>query len=69
VQQLFDWVGSTYRHNAIVAIVIAMMSVQGISNLQYQWGISGQYLNIPMEQLFDWVNKTTPPGESIDRTE
>jgi fido (protein-threonine AMPylation protein) len=58
-QQLFDWVGNTHRHNAGLAIVLAAMSIQGVSNLRAQWAISGQYMNIPTEQLFEWINRTT----------
>jgi hypothetical protein len=40
------------------------MSIQGVSNLQAQWAISGQYVNIPTEQLFEWINKSTATSES-----
>jgi len=49
----------------LLAVIIGLMSVEGWSNLQHQWSISGEYQNVPTEQLMDWINENTLPRESI----
>jgi len=51
------------RRYSLLAVIIAVMSVAGWSNLQHQWHISGEYQNIPTEQLMDWINKNTLPRQ------
>jgi len=63
VCQLFSWVGDTRRHYMLLAVVVGLMSVDGWSNLQRQWNISGEYQNVPTEQLMDWINENTLPRE------
>ncbi|OWF50081.1 probable C-mannosyltransferase DPY19L1 [Mizuhopecten yessoensis] len=59
-RQLFSWIGSRERQLAIVFLVLAGMSVQGIQNLQHQWSIMGEYSNYPLEELVEWVQTKTP---------
>ncbi|XP_033761456.1 probable C-mannosyltransferase DPY19L1 [Pecten maximus] len=59
-RQLFSWIGSRERQLAIVFLVLAGMSVQGIQNLQHQWSIMGEYSNYPLEELVEWVESRTP---------
>jgi len=63
VCQLFSWVGDTRRHYMLLAAIVGLMSVAGWSNLQHQWNISGEYQNVPTEQLMDWINENTLPRE------
>lgn len=41
---------------------MALMSVQGIANLQHQWSIVGEFSNIQLEQLVEWINVNTRNG-------
>ncbi|XP_060064566.1 probable C-mannosyltransferase DPY19L1 [Ylistrum balloti] len=59
-RQLFSWIGSRERQLAIVVLVLAGMSVQGIQNLQHQWSIMGEYSNYPLEELVEWIQAKTP---------
>jgi len=47
----------------LLAVVAGLMSIDGWSNLQRQWNISGEYQNVPTEQLMDWINENTSPRE------
>lgn len=42
---------------------MALMSVQGIANLQHQWSIVGEFSNIQLEELVEWINVNTRNGE------
>lgn len=46
--------------NAIVVLLIALMSIQGIQNIQSQREIIGEYNNPALEQLLEWVSLNTP---------
>ena len=63
--KFFQWVGSQQRHLAILGVIAAMMSVQGIANLQQQRSILGEFSNVHLEQLVDWINLKTDTSESI----
>lgn len=58
-RELFSWIGSRQRQLAIVVVIFAGMSVQGIQNLQHQWSIMGEYSNYPLEELVEWVQTKT----------
>ena len=61
VCQLFSWVGDKWRHSVCLGVLMALMSVEGWSNLQRQWNIAGEYQNVPTEQLMDWISANTSP--------
>lgn len=61
--QLFGWMGEKLRHQAVVVAVLGMMAVQGVANLQAQWAIIGEFSNLPQEELLDWIQENTRPGE------
>lgn len=42
---------------------MALMAVQGVANLQAQWAIIGEFSNLPQEELLDWIQENTRPGE------
>lgn len=59
-RQLFGWIGEKLKHQAVVFVVLAIMAVQGVANLQAQWGIIGEFSNLPQEELLDWIQANTP---------
>ncbi|XP_075884505.1 dpy-19-like 1, like [Nelusetta ayraudi] len=61
-RQLFGWIGEKFRHQAAATTVLALMAVQGVANLQSQWGIIGEFSNPPQEELLVWIQEKTPPG-------
>ncbi|KAJ3598314.1 hypothetical protein NHX12_001825 [Muraenolepis orangiensis] len=46
-------------HMCIMAALIC--SKQGVANLQAQWGIMGEFSNMPQEELLDWIQGNTEP--------
>ena len=44
----------------IIAVLIAIMSVEGVANLTKQYEILGEYNDYPMENLINWINLNTP---------
>lgn len=63
VLQLFSWIGEKFKHQVAVFAVMAIMAVQGVANLQAQWAIIGEFSNLPQEELLDWIQDNTRPGE------
>lgn len=61
--QLFGWIGEKCKHQIVVFAVMALMAVQGVANLQAQWAIIGEFSNLPQEELLDWIQENTRPGE------
>lgn len=61
-RQLFGWVGEKLKHQAAVIVLLAIMAVQGVANLQAQWGIIGEFSNLPQEELLEWIQENTPAG-------
>merc|ERR1719309_887997 len=49
-------------HLAAVVALVAVMSIQGLTNIQDQRKIMGEYSNIELEQLIDWINNNLPPN-------
>lgn len=60
-KQLFGWIGDRFKQHAVVWVVVAAMAVQGLANLQAQWGIIGEFSNLPQEELLDWIQENTRP--------
>ncbi|XP_072317006.1 dpy-19-like 1, like [Eucyclogobius newberryi] len=58
-KQLFGWFGERSKQQMAVFCVLALMAVQGISNLQAQWGIIGEFSNMPQEELLEWIQDNT----------
>ncbi|TRY79739.1 hypothetical protein TCAL_08341 [Tigriopus californicus] len=50
---------------AFLVALIAAMSYKGLSNLQDQRKIMGEYSNLPLEELIDWINGNIPPTKSL----
>ncbi|TNN27146.1 putative C-mannosyltransferase DPY19L1 [Liparis tanakae] len=61
VPQLFGWIGERFKHQLAVYAVMAVMAVQGVANLRAQWGIIGEFSNMPQEELLDWIQDNTRP--------
>lgn len=60
-KQLFGWIGERFKHQLAVYAVMAVMAVQGVANLRAQWGIIGEFSNMPQEELLDWIQDNTRP--------
>ncbi|XP_041366961.1 probable C-mannosyltransferase DPY19L1 [Gigantopelta aegis] len=57
--QIFSFIKRKDIHFALLALLLAGMSVKGFGNLQQQWSIKGEFSNVPMEELIEWVNTKT----------
>lgn len=60
-RQLFGWVGSKERHFALLALYLAGMGYQGYQNISHQLNIVGEFSNIPLEQVVEWITHNTEP--------
>uniref|UniRef100_G3PGR0 Dpy-19-like 1, like (H. sapiens) n=1 Tax=Gasterosteus aculeatus aculeatus TaxID=481459 RepID=G3PGR0_GASAC len=60
-KQLFGWIGEKLKHQLAVFVVMAVMAVYGVANLRAQWGIIGEFSNLPQEELLDWIQDNTRP--------
>ncbi|XP_033496721.1 dpy-19-like 1, like [Epinephelus lanceolatus] len=60
-KQLFGWIRERFKHQVAVFAVMAIMAIQGVANLQAQWGIIGEFSNLPQEELLDWIHENTRP--------
>ncbi|KAG8442743.1 hypothetical protein GDO86_011519 [Hymenochirus boettgeri] len=58
-RQLFGWISTKVRPSLFIFIVIAMMTIQGYSNLDNQWNIKGEFSNLPQEELLEWIHTNT----------
>ncbi|XP_071152611.1 protein C-mannosyl-transferase DPY19L1-like [Mytilus edulis] len=58
-KKIFGWIGSREKQLVLVTIIAAGMTYQGVTNLQHQWSIMGEYSNVPLEELVDWINAKT----------
>jgi hypothetical protein len=50
---------------SIIAVLIAIMSIEGVNNLKKQYEILGEYNDYPMENLINWINLNTPSKSSF----
>lgn len=46
----------------IFVAFIAAMSVQGITNINHQRNIIGEFSNPALEELISWINTSLPEG-------
>jgi hypothetical protein len=60
-KEVFSFLKPLHRQG-IAVLVLALMSVQGLSNLQQQWSIEGEFNNADHEQLIMWIQNQTPPN-------
>lgn len=60
--QIFPF-GSKEKHYALLAVLVACMAWTGVDNLQVQLGRVGEFSNIPMEELVEWIKAKTPQGD------
>uniref|UniRef100_A0A4W5QQ65 Dpy-19-like 1, like (H. sapiens) n=1 Tax=Hucho hucho TaxID=62062 RepID=A0A4W5QQ65_9TELE len=61
-KQLFGWIGEKFKLHMMVLGILSIMAMQGVANLQTQWGIMGEFSNLPQEQLLDWIRDNTRPN-------
>ncbi|XP_038077435.1 probable C-mannosyltransferase DPY19L1 [Patiria miniata] len=61
-RQVFGWLDDRTRHAIVLALLLSLMSVAGVSNLQHQWSIRGDFSNSPQEEMLEWVNANTQPN-------
>uniref|UniRef100_A0A8K9XVQ6 C-mannosyltransferase DPY19L1 n=1 Tax=Oncorhynchus mykiss TaxID=8022 RepID=A0A8K9XVQ6_ONCMY len=61
-KQLFGWIGEKFKLHMMVFGILSIMAMQGAANLQAQWGIMGEFSNLPQEQLLDWIKDNTRPN-------
>ncbi|XP_056008061.1 probable C-mannosyltransferase DPY19L1 [Ostrea edulis] len=59
-RKLFGWIGSKEKHYAVVTVLIACMTIEGIQNIMHQWSIMGEYSNFPLEEMVEWIKVQTP---------
>ncbi|KAG8229991.1 hypothetical protein J437_LFUL012267 [Ladona fulva] len=52
-------------HWALMAVLLSGMSAQGIKNIIEQRSIIGEYSNVPLEELIEWVRTETSPQASF----
>ena len=48
------------QHTGLLVALVAAMSFQGLQNLQEQRAIMGEYQNVQLEELVDWINSELP---------
>jgi len=51
-----------YTQAALLAGLVAAMSVQGVANIREQRGIIGEYQNVELEELVEWIDRSLPPS-------
>ncbi|XP_056376422.1 probable C-mannosyltransferase DPY19L1 isoform X2 [Hyla sarda] len=59
---LFGWIFSRLNRQLFIAIVVVLMSIQGIRNIQTQLNIKGEFSNIAQEELLEWIKFSTRPN-------
>jgi hypothetical protein len=60
-RRLFDVTSSRWRHAAMLAVVMAAMSFQGIANVYYERSIRSEFSNESLEKLIKWISTNTEP--------
>lgn len=58
-RQFFGWLGNREKHYAILTVLLGCMCIQGLANLQHQWSILGEFSNMPLEELVEWIKANT----------
>ncbi len=46
---------------ACIVGLVAAMSVQGLANLSAQRAIVGEYSDVQLEEMLEWINANVPP--------
>uniref|UniRef100_A0AAV2MEI8 C-mannosyltransferase DPY19L1 n=1 Tax=Knipowitschia caucasica TaxID=637954 RepID=A0AAV2MEI8_KNICA len=59
-KQMFGWVAERSKQQMAVSCILVVMAIQGVSNLQSQWSIIGEFSNMPQEELLEWIQDNTP---------
>ena len=54
------WFRSREIQLTVLVVLVALMSVKGLENIQEQRQIMGEYQNIGLEELIDWINQNLP---------
>ncbi|XP_023569139.1 probable C-mannosyltransferase DPY19L2 [Octodon degus] len=60
-RRLFGWLFHRIRFENVIFGIVTMMSIQGCVNLQNQWRIRGEFINLPQEELLQWIKYNTRP--------
>ncbi|XP_072028845.1 protein C-mannosyl-transferase DPY19L1-like [Amphiura filiformis] len=58
--KVFGFFKDRNMHNAVLAGMLALMSIGGIANLRHQWSIQGDFSNAPQEEMLEWVKANVP---------
>jgi len=56
---------SSFYKRAFTALVIGSMCYHGISNLNQQYSIQGEYNDYTMETMMNWINKNTNVNDAF----
>ncbi|XP_061193675.1 probable C-mannosyltransferase DPY19L1 isoform X3 [Saccostrea echinata] len=59
-RKLFGWIGGKEKHYAVVTVLLACMTIEGVQNIMHQWSIMGEYSNYPLEEMVEWIKVQTP---------
>ncbi|CAH2283287.1 probable C-mannosyltransferase DPY19L1 isoform X1 [Pelobates cultripes] len=60
-RQLFGWIFKRVQFHMFIFAVVALMTIQGFTNLQNEWNIRGEFSNLPQEELLEWIQTNTKP--------
>jgi len=59
------FIRSRALHLSLIAILVAGMSIEGVSNVKKQHDTIGEYSNPQLEHLIEWINATVPVEASF----
>uniref|UniRef100_A0A8P0ST91 Dpy-19 like 2 n=1 Tax=Canis lupus familiaris TaxID=9615 RepID=A0A8P0ST91_CANLF len=60
-RRLFGWLFCRVCFENVIFGILAVMSIQGCTNLHNQWSIIGEFNNLPQEELIQWIKYNTRP--------
>ena len=58
--KIVPWFKSREIHLTALVLLVALMSYQGVENIKEQRQIMGEYQNVALEELIDWINQNLP---------
>ncbi|XP_053323672.1 probable C-mannosyltransferase DPY19L1 [Spea bombifrons] len=58
-RQLFGWIFNRFQPHLFLFAMMALMTIQGFTNLQNEWNIKGEFSNLPQEELLEWIQTNT----------
>uniref|UniRef100_A0A2I3TQX2 Dpy-19 like 2 n=1 Tax=Pan troglodytes TaxID=9598 RepID=A0A2I3TQX2_PANTR len=58
---LFGWLFRRVRRENVIFGILTVMSIQGYANLCNQWSITGEFNDLPQEELLQWIKYNTVP--------